>query len=369
MSWPSCGCGCGCARLAGVTTDAQVRIIQVGAGSMGRGWLRLLGRTPGVQLVGLVDLDVEVARSAAADTGQTACPVASSLADLLGRVGADAVVNVTVPEAHRSVSLAALGAGLPVLCEKPAAATVAEALSMAAAADESGRLLMISQSRRYWRTLTQFKRVLADLGPVGSLDCQFYRAPHFGGFRDVMAQPLLGDMAIHQFDLARHLLDDDPVAVYCETFNPSWSWYAGDASAVAVFEFAAGARFTFTGSWCAPGLETSWNGSWRAGAEAGTTRWDGEASPVVGMADAGRPGPALPPLDDTEPEEFEGSLAAFLAALRSGSTPATEIHANVVSLAMVEAAVRSADRGERVLIADVLADAAVEASRLDPRPR
>ena len=46
-----------------------------------------------------------------------------------------------------------------------------------------------------------------------------------------MAYPLLIDMAIHQFDLARDLIGSEPEAVYCESFNPAWSWYAGDAAA------------------------------------------------------------------------------------------------------------------------------------------
>ena len=70
-------------------------------------------------------------------------------------------------------------------------------------------------------------------------------------------------MAIHQFDLARDLIGGEPVAVYCESYNPGWSWYAGDAAAEVTFEFADGSRFSFSGSWCSPGLETSWNGAWR----------------------------------------------------------------------------------------------------------
>jgi hypothetical protein len=48
-------------------------------------------------------------------------------------------------------------------------------------------------------------------------------------------------------------------------------------------------------------------------------------------------------------------LAEFVASLRTGDAPSTEVHANILSLAMVEAAIRSAETGARVLIADVLA--------------
>jgi hypothetical protein len=48
--------------------------------------------------------------------------------------------------------------------------------------------------------------------------------------------------------------------------------------------------------------------------------------------------------------------------------PMGEVHENVLSLAMVEAAVRSADSGRRVLVDDVLADAHAEALRREANP-
>ncbi|WP_143033984.1 hypothetical protein [Paramicrobacterium humi] len=55
--------------------------------------------------------------------------------------------------------------------------------------------------------------------------------------------------------------------------------------------------------------------------------------------------------------KIAGSLAEFVAVLRSGETPSGEIRSNVYSLAMVEAAVRPADTGARVSVSDVLAEA------------
>src|SRR4051794_29832134 len=302
--------------------SSPLRVIQVGAGSMGRAWLHNLAASPDVALVGLVDLDVHVARQAAEETGHRDVALDSSLEILLERVPADAVVNVTIPAAHRSVSELALRSGLPVLCEKPLAETVSTGLSMAAAAELTGRLLMVSQSRRYWRQLETLRGMLGQLGTIGTVACSFRKAPHFGGFREQMPYPLLVDMAIHQFDLARVLIDADPVAVYCESYNPSWSWFRGDAAAEVVFEFAEGARFSFSGSWCAAGLETSWNGSWSVNAARGTAVWDGDNVPVaedgVGGSITASPG--------TSPEQIAGSLAEFVAAVRTRNPrPAGEV--------------------------------------------
>ena len=142
-------------------------------------------------------------------------------------------------------------------------------------------------------------------------------------------------MAIHQFDLARELIGSEPGSVYCESFNPSGSWYAGDAAANVAVDFADGTRFVFTGSWCSPGLETSWNGSWRISAAGGTALWDGDYAPVAQTAD----GEQIPAEPGTGPEQIAGSLAEFVTALRTGAAPSGEAHSNVMSLAMVEGAI------------------------------
>jgi predicted dehydrogenase len=337
---------------------APLRVIQIGAGGMGRAWLRTLTGSADVELVGLVDLNLDVARAAAAEAGLDGIPMARSLTELVDSTQPEAVVNVTVPQAHHPVNSSAMRLGLPVLCEKPLSESLAECLSMVAASELTGSLLMVSQSRRYWQNLAAYRRQLAQLGPVGILSCEFAKAPHFGGFREVMREPLLVDMAIHQFDLARYLIGGDPISVYCESYNPAWSWFQGNAAAEAIFQFAGGVRFRFSGSWCSPGLETSWNGTWRASTAAGTAVWDGDNPPIAASEDQ-----QLAAEIGDEPEQIAGSLAEFVHAVRTGQTPSGEVHGNVQSVAMVAAAVRSADSGLPVMINSVLEDAYAAAVR------
>jgi predicted dehydrogenase len=328
---------------------SPVRMIQVGAGGMGRVWLELLIDTPEVDLVALVDLDENLARRVLDDLGLEGVTVAASVSAVLASRAADAVVDVTVPGAHHPVNTEAMFAGLPVLCEKPIAPTVSRALSLAAASETSGQLLMTSQSRRYYRSLAKFKQQLAGLGHVGMATTEYSMGPRFGGFREEMESPLLLDMAIHAFDAARYLLDADPVSVFCDSFSPDWSWYAGDAAASAIFEFTGGARYTYVGSWCSPGFETSWNGSWRVSGSAGSARWDGESDPTVDPV-----GPSTASVDPGGPETIAASLVEFIDALRTGRMPSGEVHSNIFSLAMVEGAVESARTGQRVVIAELL---------------
>ena len=335
---------------------APLPVVAVGAGAMGRAWLRTLEASAEVQLAGIVDLDTAAAGRAAAELGRPDLPVGADVVALARDTGAEAVVDVTVPAAHHPVTTAALSAGLPVLGEKPAADSLARALSLAAAAEVSGELFMVSQSRRWNPQVAALRGLVQDLGAVGALSTEFFRAPRFGGFRDAMEQPLLVDMAIHAFDTARFLLGSEPVSVWCSSWNPSWSWYAGDASATALFVMDDGARFSYTGSWCAPGAQTSWNGAWRVSGERGSALWDGETDPVLdaeGLVPTERP--------RSPHEGIAGALAVFCEALRTGEAPQGEVHENVLSLAMVEAAVESAGPGAPVLLDDVLARAREQA--------
>jgi predicted dehydrogenase len=335
-----------------------LRVVVVGAGGMGRAWLRTVQESPLVELAGIVDLDLDAARAGAAAIGCPDLPVGTGTAQLASDVGAQAVINVTVPVAHHPVTTEALAAGLPVLGEKPVASTVAQGLSLAAASELSGQLFMVSQSRRYNSHLFEAKRLISGLGPLGIVSAEFFKAPRFGGFRDAMGHPLLLDMSIHQFDMARFLLDADPVSVFCEEYNPSWSWYRGDAGATAVFEMTGGERFVYTGSWCSPGQETSWNAAWRISGEHGTVLWDGDGAPASSLG--GDLGADLGAAEDPG-QEIAGSLRDFVRALRTGSTPMGQVHQNIMSLAMVEAAILSASSGTRVSIDAQLEDSYAQA--------
>ncbi|KRV49796.1 oxidoreductase [Wenjunlia vitaminophila] len=337
-----------------------LRILVVGAGRMARLWLRAILASPDTALAGLVDIDPAAAEKALAETGAPDVPTGPGLTALAAATSPDAVVDVTVPAAHLPVTLEALALGLPVLGEKPLAVTLPEALRLAAAAELAGELFMVSQSRRYHPHLFTFKQQVGRLGRLGILTTEFFKAPHFGGFRDAMAHPLLLDMAIHPFDTARWLLNAEPVSVRCEEYNPGWSWYVGAAAATAVFEMTGGSRYIFTGSWCSPGLETSWNGAWRLSGEHGSITWDGDHPATVEMTPGKDVDRAAGRMWTTaEPAKgVAGSLAEFVHALRTGTVPMGEVHDNVMSLAMVTGALESVLTDRRIRMDDLL-DAAL----------
>lgn len=331
----------------------------VGAGGMGQVWAKNLHDHPDVSIGGWVDLRPGAAAQAAQELALPPLHADTDLSAALAAVRPDFVIDVTIPEAHHDVTLAALAAGVPVLGEKPMAASMAQARAMVAASERTNTLYMVSQSRRYDGQLQAFRRLIErDIGQLGILNSDFYVGAHFGGFRDEMASPLVLDMAIHTFDAARYLCGADPVAVYCEEFNPAWSWFGGDACATALFEMSGGLRYTYRGSWCAEGMATSWEGEWRAVGPDGTALWDGRAAPSAEVVNkrGGFVSTVIPTTIEVVSVEngIAGSLRDFLHALETGATPMGECHDNIKSLAMVFGAIESARSGRRVMLGELM---------------
>lgn len=327
---------------------------------MGRAWARNLGSTEGVTLAGWVDRVPEAIESSLKALHLDSPYQGTDYRQALEDVNPDIVVDVTTPESHCEITIAALERKIPVLGEKPLSSSMEEARRMVQASQESGTLYMVSQSRRYDPRIKAYRRLVEKIGELGILNADFYLGPHFGGFRDEMDHVLLVDMAIHTFDQARFLSGADPVSVYCEEFNPSWSWYQGAACANANFEMSGGLRFSYRGSWCAEGRPTSWESEWRAVGERGSATWDGDHA-IYGEV-VKEPGGFISETDAISDRAIDdpnwgiaGSLRDFLKALDDPNhVPMGRCDDNIKSLAMVFAAVKSAQEGRRVTLDEVL---------------
>ena len=339
-------------------TDAPLRIVQVGCGSISRLWLEPLQGLADVTVAGFVDIDAAAAREAAHTYGDHA-PAGTDLQAMLALTRPDVVFDCTVPEAHHDVTLAALEAGCHVFGEKPMAGTLAQAQAMIDAAARCGRTFAVMQNRRFDPSIRALRAFL-DEGPIGrvtTVHADFFIAPHFGGFREAMRHVLLRDMAIHTFDAARFLTREEPEAVTCSSWNPPGSWFAHGASAVATFELTGGVVFTYRGSWCAEGLATPWEGHWRIVGTRGSVIWDGAEE--LRCEVVAKPGGLLcehervptPNLARTDSRLWHArAIEAFVRAIRGGVAPETVCTDNVRSLAMVFAACDSADAQRRVVV-------------------
>jgi predicted dehydrogenase len=336
-----------------------MRVIQVGIGGMGNAWLNAVQRSPQVEFAGFVEIDADIARAQSEAFNLDPSLIFNSLPTALEQVNADAVINITPPQFHREVTVTALEAGLPVLQEKPLAGTLDEARAIAAAAEDTGVLCSVAQNYRY-RPLTQtVKRVLesGELGAVAAVAAEFYKGPHFGGFREEMPHPLIIDMSIHHFDLMRFFLGGDAQTIHASSWNPPWSWFTGDASASAQIGFANGVQVAYTGSWCSQALETSWNANWRFECERGVLLARDDRVTVQRLLSVGDgPGAlvnqhALPedvPLIDMEREGQDYLLQEFYEAVTARGQTATTAQDNIHTMDLVFGVVRACDSGQPV---------------------
>ena len=110
------------------------RIGVIGCGNISDIYLQNAPRFRDIEVVACADLKVEAAEKQAAAFGLER----RSVDDLLASPDIDIVLNLTIPEAHASVSLAALGAGKHVYSEKPLATTLADGAAIQRLATERG---------------------------------------------------------------------------------------------------------------------------------------------------------------------------------------------------------------------------------------
>ena len=335
---------------------SRFRIVVAGCGSMADEWVRYALTRDDVEIVALVDIKEENAKTMA-DKYDLHCGFYKEIEEAIKGTGANLVFDITIPEAHKSITMASLELGCNVFGEKPMASSMEEAREMVAAAEASGKMYAVMQNRRYNKNIRAFRQIITSgaIGQPWMINADFFLGPHFGGFRDLMDSPLILDMAIHTFDQARFIAGGEPISVYCHEFNPESSWYKGNASAVCIFELSNGAVFCYRGSWCSEGYPTSWESSWRVSGKKGTALWDGIDMPSCEVV--------VPTQENLFINEYEkqeagfdwsgrdghlGCLDEMFSALIAGRKAETDCRDNVKSMEMVFGALESAKKGVKI---------------------
>jgi len=198
-----------------VTTrpTAPLRVAVVGCGVIAPHHIGAYADTGRTELVGIVDVDIERARTIADRYG---CPnVYHSIQDLLAEQSPDLVSIVTPPGTHADLAITVLDAGRTVLLEKPPCITLADMDRVAQAESRSaGRVYVVFQ-HRHGSAARRAKRLLSSgaLGAPQVSVCEtlWYRPVSYfdpdwrGTWSGEGGGPTLGH-GIHQFDLLLDLL-------------------------------------------------------------------------------------------------------------------------------------------------------------------
>ena len=189
----------------------MLKVGLIGAGRIGRIHGGNVAARSDTRLVAIADADPKAATALAAETGAKAMP----LAELLTSADVDAILVCAPTDMHSDLIEQAMRAGKAVFCEKPvdlSSARIRACLDVVAA---SGKPLMIGFNRRFDPNFATLKARL-DAGLAGEVELVTIIS------RDPAPPPvsyisrsggLYRDMMIHDFDMARFLLGEEPVAV------------------------------------------------------------------------------------------------------------------------------------------------------------
>lgn len=178
-----------------------LRVAVVGVGHLGQHHARILADMRDVSLVGVVDSDKARATDVAAQYGTTAYVQASQV---LGLVDA---VSIAVPTAaHVDVALRFVERGIPVMVEKPLAASLAEADRLLAAASARGVPIAVGHTER-------FNPAVTAAGPLIAQP-RFIEVHRLGVFPERSLDiDVVFDLMIHDLDVLLALVGSSVIGV------------------------------------------------------------------------------------------------------------------------------------------------------------
>lgn len=183
-----------------------------GAGLIGSVHAANLGRHPRVQLRYIVDPRPEAAARIAALTGARIVDTETALND----PGVDGVMIAAATSTHADLAMAAAARGKAIFCEKPIDLDIARTDICLEAISRAGVIFQIGFNRRFDPSFHALKQRL-DAGAIGSVEQVIITS------RDPepeTEEALAGgggvfrEMTIHDFDMARHLLGEEPVQMF-----------------------------------------------------------------------------------------------------------------------------------------------------------
>lgn len=208
----------------------------------------------GVRLVAVCDRD-----AAARDfvkSSDSSIPVYGELTDMLDAEEVELVDLATPPDTHLSLTTDAADRGLDVICQKPLAPTLAEAVRLVQRCEQAGIVLAIHENIR-WTPWHQEIARLIGAGKLGRLhrigmrlrpgdgqgvDAYLSRQPYFQN----MPRFLVHETAIHWIDTFRFLMGEvSGVFARLDRLNPA---IAGEDAGIIVFAFENGSAGVFDGN-------------------------------------------------------------------------------------------------------------------------
>ena len=320
-------------------------IAVIGAGRIGRIHARNIADHPDAALAGISDPHAPSAESLAEATGSRTLTLDQAFA-------ADAVLIGSPTPTHAEFIERAARAGKPVFCEKPIDLDAGRVRACLDVVGTAGVALMVGFNRRFDPSFATLKRRLA-AGEVGPLELLtiFSRDPAPPPASYIATSGgLFRDMMIHDLDMARFLLGEEPVELFAAgacLVEPAIGAAGDFDTAVVTLKTASGKLCQISNSRRAV---YGYDQRIEAHGAGGLLRAGNKTATTVEVATGHgfTTDPALPFFLERYGAAYRAELDAFVDAVGSGTAPEPDGEDGLAALLLADAATHSAQTGEPV---------------------
>ena len=330
----------------------MIKFCLVGAGFIGPVHAANVAAHADAHLSWVIDLNLSSARTLAAKYGARA---SSDLGDALADPDVRAVIICTPPRTHAAIIDAAARAGKAIFCEKPVDLELAQVDACARVLAQTGVPFHVGFNRRFDPTHRALHDAIRD-GEIGRPEMLILssRDPEISPPDYVAAMPygIFYDTMIHDFDMLRWLLDDEPVEFYARTacmLDPGENPHRDPDTAMVMLRMAKGALVHVNSSFRAVyGYDQRIEAFGAKG-----MLMSGNQTPTTlerHGSDGVRRDPLLHFFIDRYAESYRRELDAFIRAVESRAKPPIGIDDGRRALMIAEAGVKSAQNGAPVAL-------------------
>jgi myo-inositol 2-dehydrogenase/D-chiro-inositol 1-dehydrogenase len=331
-----------------------VRFGILGAGRIGRVHAKAVLATSSAELVAIAEPVAIAAEMAQAEFGGAL----RSIEAIEAAADIDAVIICTPTDTHAGLIERFARAGKAVFCEKPIDLSVARVQACLKVVAATGARLMVGFNRRFDPDFGAVKAAV-DAGRIGAVEMVTITS------RDPGPPPLdyiarsggiFRDMTIHDFDMARWLLGEEPETVWAAAsvlVDPKIG-AAGDFDSVnVILRTASGRQAVITNT-----RRASYGYDQRIevlGAKGSVAAENMREANIEIATEAGFTRPPLLNFFMTRyVAAYAAEIAAFVAAVEAGGTMPTTGEDGLRALALAEAALRSVAEARAVRVSEVL---------------
>jgi myo-inositol 2-dehydrogenase / D-chiro-inositol 1-dehydrogenase len=331
-----------------------IRFALLGCGRIGAVHARNLAGADGARLETVFDPNTSAAEVVASTNG---CSVAASAEEAINQV--DAVLIATSTATHADLIELAAKAGKAILCEKPIDLSLDRVRACREAIEGCNVAIQIGFNRRFDPGHRAAREACA-AGKIGKLEQVVITSRDPGmpprGYVAVSGG-IFRDMTIHDFDMARFMLDDEPTEVFATgsaLVDPTIGPDFGDFDSIMVVMRTADGKLCHINN--SRRATFGYDQRIELFGSAGMLISDNKKAHELKFSGSATTDAAEPYLNffiDRYAEAYQAEIAAFIAAIRDGRPIQATFDDGFRALVLAEAAVESARTGRKVDVRDI----------------